>query len=90
VREAILLGNAPRVRASLPAWEREEVDALIAQIEEDPSVDNRLKFDLPRFPVILKVFDNGTWQIAYDLPDEATVAIYSIARATDPDAPRPR
>jgi hypothetical protein len=86
VREAILLGNAPRVRASLPAKERDELDALIASIEEDPSVDNRLKFDLPRYPLILKVFDNGVWQIVYDLPDEASVAIYSIARAIDPGA----
>jgi hypothetical protein len=83
VREVILLGNAARVRASLMDWEREELDSLLAQIEEDPAVDNRLKFDLPRYPLILKVFDNGVWQIVYDLPDEATVAVYSIARSAD-------
>jgi hypothetical protein len=58
--------------------------ATFHRFEIDPSVDNRTTFDLPRPPLMLRLFDNGIWQVTFWLPDEATVAITGIVRIWPP------
>lgn len=70
---------------SLSEGEQDEIDRRLALIERDPTVDHVRTFDYPRPPLILRLFDDGVWQMIYYLPDEATVAVMAIANALDHD-----
>lgn len=84
MREAILRDNARRTFDALTSEERDDVLAIMFRLEIDAAVDNRTTFELPRPPLILRLFNNGIWQLVYQVPDEATVAIYSIRRGWPP------
>jgi hypothetical protein len=84
MREAILRGDARRVFDSLTPEERDEVLAIMRRLEADASIDNRTTFELPRPPLILRMFHNGIWQVVYQVADEATVAIFGIRRVWPP------
>jgi hypothetical protein len=84
MREAILRGDARRTFDGLTPEDRDDVLAIMRRLETDPTVDNRSTFELPRPPLILRLYDNGIWQLVYQVPDEATVAIFGIRRVRPP------
>jgi hypothetical protein len=84
VREAVLRPGARATYLMLDEGERDAVDHRLALIEHDPSVDHRVKFEFPRPPLMLRLFDDGEWRILYYLPDQATVAIQAISHVLDP------
>jgi hypothetical protein len=84
MREAVVRGQARYVYEALQEPELSDVLAILRRLENDPTVDNRTTFDLPRPPLMLRLFDNGIWQVTYWLPDEATVAIIGIVRIWPP------
>jgi hypothetical protein len=84
MREAAFTRAARATFGNLDSEDQAEVSRLISLIEHNPEVDNRRIFDLPRPPVILRVLDDGVWQIEFYVPDEATVVIRGIAHVSAP------
>jgi len=78
MREAAFTRAARAAFARLSEKDQAEVADLVRRIEENPEVDNQLIFDLPRYPVILRVLDNGAWQTEFFVADEATIVIRVI------------
>ncbi|MGE0545285.1 MAG: hypothetical protein AB7R89_34430 [Dehalococcoidia bacterium] len=78
--EAILLGQSRAQRSALSAVERDEVDRLIGLIELDPWIDGVHKFSMVFEPIVLTVYDNRLWQIAYRVVDNRFVETYGIRR----------
>jgi hypothetical protein len=62
--------------------EREAIDRAIARLERDPTADGLNTFEIPGTTGLL-LYDDGTWQIVYALPDDATLVIRSIAHTLD-------
>ena len=62
--------------------EQAAIDERLARLERDPTPDGISTFAVPGAPGLL-LYDDGTWQMRYLVPDEATVAIRSIAHALD-------
>ena len=61
--------------------ERASVDRAIARLEYNTSPDGVTTFEIPGTPRFL--YDDGTWQIIYEVPDEVVVLVHSIAHALD-------
>jgi len=61
MREAAFTRAARAAFAALSDGDQAEVTRLVHRIEENPAVDRRLIFDLPRYPLIFRVLDNGVW-----------------------------
>ena len=80
--EDILKGRSRAQRAALSLEDQQEVDRLINLIELDPWHDDvhKAAFDMP--PVVISVYDNGTWRIAYRVADNAFIEVYAIGRVT--------
>ena len=73
----------PRARAdyeTMPAADREVIDALVGQICMRPDVDGVLTHDLPMPPVMRRLYDNGAWSIAFDVIEPAVVRVFQISR----------
>ena len=59
-----------------------QTERILDRLEQDPSVDGHVTFAVPDIPGLF-IFDDGTWQIVYSIPDDATVVIRAIAHALD-------
>ena len=68
------------MRSALHEYERNEVDQLLALIELDPYEDGIHKFKVLVAPLIMTVYDNGTWRITYRIV-HPFVEVYSIRRS---------
>jgi hypothetical protein len=84
MREAAFTRAARAMFGNLDPVDQAEISRLVSPIERNPAVDNRLIFNLPRPPLILRVLDDGVWQVEFYVPDEATVVIRGLARAPRP------
>ena len=82
MREAILRPGARDYYDLMSDAERAAVDRRINRLERDPSADGRTTFAVPEIPGLF-LYDDGTWQILYAIPDDATLLIRSIAHALD-------
>ena len=82
MREAILRPGAREYHTLMSDAERDAVDRRIQRLERDPSPDGRTTFAVPDSPGLF-FYDDGTWQMVYAVPDEATVIIRSIAHVLD-------
>jgi hypothetical protein len=80
VFEAILRGRARSSRDQLLDAHTEDLDTTIARIEEVPWLDGRTKFELPVPPLILWMYRDGVWRIAYRVVDDAFIEIYHVQR----------
>ncbi len=81
MREAALRGQARAYYELMSPAERAAIAQRSARLERDPSPDGRTTFAHPDAPGLL-VYD-GTWQMIYTVPDDATVIIRSIGQALD-------
>jgi hypothetical protein len=80
VFEAILRGRARASRDQLSDAQKEDLDATIARIESDPWLDGRTKCEFPVPPLILWMYRDGVWRIAYRVVDDAFIEIFQIQR----------
>ena len=73
----------PRARTEYNGLEQDDriaIDVRIDQICLRPDVDNLLTFDLPMPPVMRRLYDDGTWSIAYDVVEPDVVRLFQITR----------
>jgi len=82
MREAILQAGARRNYLLMSDVEQAAVDERLARLERDPTPDHVTTFAVLGAPDIF-LYDDGTWQMRYFVPDEATVVVRSIAHALD-------
>jgi hypothetical protein len=82
MREAILQAGARRYYQLMSDAEQAAIDARLARLERDPTPDGITTFAVPGVPELF-LYDDGTWQMRYLVPDDATVVIRSIAHALD-------
>ncbi len=82
MREAALRGQARAYYELMSPAERAAIAQRSARLERDHSPDGRTTFAHPDASVLL-VYDDGTWQMIYTVPDDASVIIRSIAHALD-------
>lgn len=82
VREAILLGGARAYYDLMSVDERDAIDGILRFLEDDPPVDRITVFDAPDAPDV-RAFDNGTWRIGYQIPDNATIAVFALRHVLD-------
>jgi len=80
MREAIFRGDARRQFAALTEADQAEVQAIVSRLEIEPSINGRTIFEAHWPPLVLRVFDNSIWRIMFQVPDDATVAVFSIRR----------
>ncbi len=78
--EAIFCGDVRRQYAALSEANRDDVQAIIDELEVDPSINYRTTFEVHWSPLVLRMFDNSIWRIMFRVPDDATVLIVSIRR----------
>jgi hypothetical protein len=82
MREAVLRPPARDYRDLMSDAENAQTERILERLERDASVDGYTTFAVPEIPGLF-VFDDGTWQMIYSLPDDATVVIRAIAHALD-------
>jgi hypothetical protein len=82
MREAVLRPAARDYRNLMSDAEYAQTERILDHLERDSSADGLMTFAVPNIPGLF-VFDDGTWQVVYSLPDEATVVIRAIAHALD-------
>ena len=82
MREVALRGAARAYYALMSGAERAAIDQATRLLEQNAQPDGLITFEVPGLPS-LRVYDDGTWQMVYVVPDEATVVIRSIAHALD-------
>jgi hypothetical protein len=87
VREHFFLPPARRAFDAADPDDQTRFDEIIEDLCADPSLAPPLKirFDVP--PVVITLYNDTQYWIAYDLPDEATVRIWMIGKA--PEGPQP-
>ncbi|MGD9890055.1 MAG: hypothetical protein AB7R89_15820 [Dehalococcoidia bacterium] len=84
MREARYSDPARRYFDALNEKDQADVTYLVLLLEQNADVDNRLRFWYPQPPLMLRLLDDGEWQIIYGLPDAATILVLSIARKEGP------
>jgi hypothetical protein len=82
MREAILMPGAKEYRDLMSEAEWEAVRRRINRLEQDASPDDRTTFAVPDVPGLF-TYDDGTWQMIYVVPDDATLVIRTIAHVFD-------
>jgi len=84
MREAAFSPPARAAYNQLSPEDQAEVSRLVSLIEHDPTTNNPLVTDFIRPPLVLKLLDNGLWQIIFYVVDDATVKIHALAPVIDP------
>ncbi|MGH2583791.1 MAG: hypothetical protein ACRDJE_02620 [Dehalococcoidia bacterium] len=82
MREAILRPPARAYYSLMSDAERDAIDRRIRRLEHDPSPDGRTTFAVSDIDGLF-LYDDGIWQMAYAVSDNATLVIRSIAHALD-------
>jgi hypothetical protein len=82
MREAILRPAARRYYDLMSEAEAADIDRRIARLERDPGPDGITILEVRDAPG-LYLYDDGTWEMYFLVPDETTIAIRSIAHALD-------
>jgi hypothetical protein len=90
VYEAAIIGRAREQWSRLNAADQEEVRRLIQLIELDPRIDGVHKFVIAVEDIAFTVYNNGIWQIAYSIVDNASIEVTGIARVGGPSGPHLR
>lgn len=80
--EATFRGAARTYYDPMSPVEQASIDRVIARLEHEPAVDGVHIFGVPGAAALF-LHDDGAWQIAYAIPDDATLVIRSIAHALD-------
>lgn len=78
--EAAIIGPAVDISNQLDERDRREVRRLIALIELDPRIDGSHKVMISVEDIHFTVYNNGIWQIAYSVVDNAFIQVTGIAR----------
>lgn len=78
--EAVFIGRARTQRAALSDEERDIIDALIAELEHDPSLDNILKVRFLMAPLVLSAYNAPRWRIVYRVACGHFLKVISIDR----------
>ena len=78
--EAVFLGRSRRQYDALTWREQAEVDQIIRLIELDPRVDNLRTFVYLHEGSVMRIYDDGRWQIAYRVVEDRYVEVYGITR----------
>ncbi len=68
--------------AALDPQGREEVRRAIRYIESNPEVDNIRTFHYPTPPIIMRLYNDGRWRIAYRVADAGHVEFYAVTRGS--------
>ncbi len=83
MREVTLRPGARAYYDLMSDGEQAEIDRRLRWLEHNSTPDNRTTVGVPDLPAF-GIFDDRIWQVVYEAPDTATLAIHSIAHALDP------
>lgn len=78
----MLRGAARASYDLMSSVERASIDRGIARLERDANPDGATTYAVPDAPHLF-LYDDGTWQMRYTVPDDATVVILGIDHALD-------
>ncbi len=82
MREAILRPGARDYYELMSDAEQAAIDERAAQLEYDSTPDGIAIFEVPGTPDLF-LYDDGTWQMRYRVPDDATIVILGIHHVLD-------
>ena len=80
LRTSILKAPAEEFYASCNAEDRAEIVRIVGNLCADPKVNNRTVFVLPLPPVILSVYRDARFWIAFRLPNGNELEVLNIGR----------
>jgi hypothetical protein len=80
VFEAVFTSEARADRARLGPDEREEVNSIVARLEQQPRSNDETQFtvDMPEWTA--GVYDDGRWEIVYRILDDRFIEVVGIRR----------
>jgi hypothetical protein len=82
MREAAFYGQARTYYELMSDAERPQIRARVARLEQDPSADGAITLAIPDFPRLF-LYDDGVGRMTYNVPDDATLVVRSIAHVLD-------
>ncbi len=82
MRETVLRPGARDYYDLMSEPEQADVDRRLRWLERHPIPDGVSTVELPGLPTFA-IFDDRVWQIVYETPDLATLAVHSIAHMLD-------
>ena len=82
MREAVLRPGARDYYDLMSDVEQADVDRRLRWLERHSTPDSVSTVAVPGLPTF-GIFDDGVWQIVYETPEAATLAVHSIAHALD-------
>jgi hypothetical protein len=84
VREEVLIRAARLALQNAPTDDRTHLAEIIRDLYNDPGPDPPVKTRLSVVHSVMYLYNDGTYGVAYDLSDDATVRVLMVGAETDP------
>ena len=86
-REPCYLPPASRAFEEASSEDQQELDRIVRNLCENPWIDPPVKVAFLVPPAVVTLYNDGTYWVVYHLPDNRTLQVWMIGKATDD--PRP-